>query len=785
MSNKRLIIICVLIITIVSIIISLILPMCVIGEVSGPQIPDGERSVVSLTKRYAGSPTYDESNMEWGFCVWFGDFKTHSYTIFRSEPQDYWFDSGYYQTQILEYGVLSSSEAFKLKEGQYIYIYDCDVGSHIEFQEFGYDVFDYRSAVWYSSMTVNTGSMGPSAVCFENIKDGSNNYINTVICENGVGMPPVDYSGILYLNKTVTDSNGYGLSDDINDKEWIFEVNGVQYKIKNNETIPIYSGMSGDNIIVHEILDDNDAEYWKSVFYGYACSLGGAIPNSDGSVTCFLSQGDNTLYMQNDLQKELSSQSASIKIEKTLNLPNYGKVHPSGQMLWYEPWQPGFEIQVTFNDNKEHHYTQYEGDIKIGEGDIRNSYTFYIAPNSYIIVDGFDVDSSIIVEEKLDEYLNRLLEPIFNFTGLNGVYKNNYKYEVSNIGVNGLDASNNVVSIVNNYIGPYMPDSFIITIKKVVDSEYFDVPDFVKDKEWVFQFGDESFTLKDGESKTFTFAPGEAPDVLKEILSEDDLEYWRPSARMEFYEDDGYHGDSNNCIDNGDGSFILETWCDNKYVVVTNKLLKELPKQTTGLKLSKIVSGSSIENSDRVQTTVYGYANTVVEGDNKAILTNNSKLFGFIVKLTDGDNIPLNETYQYIKTDYSGEILERQDIKFNSVGEATVYLKHEETVQIFGLPLGVNYEIIEIDNEYYRTNITVTDNETNADIKSEEFKVLGKLNTEIDSETLLVPSVSIIFTNIPYYELPDAGGIGIAFRIIIGLMFIAFSYMITKKSKNI
>ena len=152
----------------------------------------------------------------------------------------------------------------------------------------------------------------------------------------------------------------------------------------------------------------------------------------------------------------------------------------------------------------------------------------------------------------------------------------------------------------------------------------------------------------------------------------------------------------------------------------------EVTEFTTGLKLSKILSAESFDNSE---------------------------IFCFDIELTDEYDNPIPDgEYSYIKTLSDGTI-EDDNILDIIDGKISVKLKHNESIEILDLPLNTKYKIIEIDADDFVTQITVNNAEYDFDIDIPNKTVIGMLNSE-DNDLL----VDIVYTNILPFTLPNSGG---------------------------
>jgi hypothetical protein len=92
-----------------------------------------------------------------------------------------------------------------------------------------------------------------------------------------------------------------------------------------------------------------------------------------------------------------------------------------------------------------------------------------------------------------------------------------------------------------------------------------------------------------------------------------------------------------------------------------------------------------------------------------------NKEFSFRIRLTDGDSKPLSGSFQVspgtIKgTNATAPVV--SSIELDTSGEATVYLKHGQTITLENLPADYEYQITELEtaDNHYTTEITATGN---------------------------------------------------------------------------
>ncbi|MCH5191432.1 MAG: hypothetical protein J1F23_04640 [Oscillospiraceae bacterium] len=100
-----------------------------------------------------------------------------------------------------------------------------------------------------------------------------------------------------------------------------------------------------------------------------------------------------------------------------------------------------------------------------------------------------------------------------------------------------------------------------------------------------------------------------------------------------------------------------------------------------------------------------------------------TKLFEFIITLTDGDGNPVSGTYTLVKDGVESKITFKN-------GKATVWLSHEESITVKDLPYGVHYEIVENDETY--------------ETKS---KINNKMKNGKTAEGDLIDDTAVAFTN--------------------------------------
>ena len=119
--------------------------------------------------------------------------------------------------------------------------------------------------------------------------------------------------------------------------------------------------------------------------------------------------------------------------------------------------------------------------------------------------------------------------------------------------------------------------------------------------------------------------------------------------------------------------------------------------------------------------------------------------FQFTVTLKQGDT-PLSGTFSTVKSPGADESPETVPLTFDENGQATIMLRHGESLKICGIPLGTVWRVAETDAGGCSVSYQV-DSAAAAD---------GREGTG----TLTGTGAAITFTNVVQYELPNTGGAG-------------------------
>ena len=138
--------------------------------------------------------------------------------------------------------------------------------------------------------------------------------------------------------------------------------------------------------------------------------------------------------------------------------------------------------------------------------------------------------------------------------------------------------------------------------------------------------------------------------------------------------------------------------------------------------------------------------------------------FQFEVSLTDGD-VPLTGTFPSVKT-LVDRTTESNQLTFED-GKVSITLKDGESIQINGLPYGVNWNVKEVGVDGYLTKYTVCDG-TRED-GSEAKGILQDGNNNVK------------FINIITYELPESGGSGTIWYTIGGLILMLGAFLMYRR----
>ncbi|MDD6237179.1 MAG: FctA domain-containing protein, partial [Clostridiales bacterium] len=142
-----------------------------------------------------------------------------------------------------------------------------------------------------------------------------------------------------------------------------------------------------------------------------------------------------------------------------------------------------------------------------------------------------------------------------------------------------------------------------------------------------------------------------------------------------------------------------------------------------------------------------------VDGDSTSDLE-----FGFTVSLKRGDQ-PLNGNFSAKRFTGDGENnVQDITIQFDELGCAFLRLKHDERIEICGIPVGTQWTVAESDPQGYHPYCTINSGE-----ESDSNTGSGNLSSSGDT---------VLFVNMPYYELAKTGGIGTMWYTIGGLLLI-------------
>ena len=171
-------------------------------------------------------------------------------------------------------------------------------------------------------------------------------------------------------------------------------------------------------------------------------------------------------------------------------------------------------------------------------------------------------------------------------------------------------------------------------------------------------------------------------------------------------------------------------------------IFNEEPK--AGLKLSKILSAESFGKSE---------------------------IFYFDIELTDADDYHIrNGEYQCIKHLADGSVEDDKTLEIID-GKVSVKLKHNESIEILGLPSDTKYRITEVNADDFVTKITVNNAEYECDIDNSNKTVSGELYD--NGNTLFV---DVVYTNALPFTLPDSGG-NPYIPFVIGYIFLVLGFI--------
>ena len=159
-----------------------------------------------------------------------------------------------------------------------------------------------------------------------------------------------------------------------------------------------------------------------------------------------------------------------------------------------------------------------------------------------------------------------------------------------------------------------------------------------------------------------------------------------------------------------DGKSVTEMDADTSFTAeFTNELLADLT-------LQKVLSGISSDTA-----------------------------FEFKLKLVDGDGVPFEGAFTAIKSS-EGENNNTETVVFEGNGDATIYLKANESITIQNLPYGASWTVTEVNAEGFHTSWLIDST--------------GPAQSGSEVDGILTGSNLIICINEATYVLPNTGGTG-------------------------